>query len=51
MMCELCQRDIPTNEFGEHIDGHTDTELAHWPGGIAKLMQQVAKSMVAGEGS
>lgn len=31
--CGACGKDIPVYELGEHIDGHSDLELEHWPGG------------------
>ena len=43
--CQICDQGIPNNEFGEHIDGHSDSQLERWPGGFAALDEELTSSM------
>lgn len=48
--CELCATDMANDEFGEHMDGHSDSEFLRWPGGIGPLMDELADCLAESEG-
>lgn len=43
--CKICHQDIIANIFGEHIFGHSDAQLATWPGGMDDILQTLQESL------
>lgn len=45
-LCRVCDEPVDNNDFGAHIDGHSDAELDRWPGGITALEKELVLSMM-----
>lgn len=48
--CELCETNMPNDQFGEHMDGHSDLDFNRWPGGASALMLEIRRSLAESAG-
>jgi hypothetical protein len=43
--CQLCCLDMPNEQFGKHVNDHSEFELEQWPGGPDALDHELDESI------